>query len=93
MDAPFTRSSPPPCNPPVDRDGARDARGGDRTRRHHAYYFFFATFFAVFFTVFFAAFFAGFFTAFFTAFLANGLLLSVTSRESTHTDIVVQVAR
>ena len=51
-------------------------------------YFFFATFF----TVFFAAFFAGFFTAFFTAFLANGLLLSVPSRESTRADIVVQVA-
>jgi hypothetical protein len=51
------------------------------------YYFFFATFLAGFF----AAFFAGFFTAFFTAFLANGLLLSVPSRESTHADIVVQV--
>jgi hypothetical protein len=68
----------------IDRDGERDAHQGHRAKPATlTRYFFFATFFL-------AAFFAGFF-AFFTAFLANGLLLSVPSRESTHAHIVVQV--
>lgn len=80
-----------PCDPTrAGRDGEADSRSPPGEAGGHLNYFFFA---GAFFLA--AGFFAGAFLAagFFVVVLAKGILLSMQSRESAHTTILVQLMR